>query len=76
MVKVISLSNEAYEKLKLLKGTKSFSDVVIEYYPSIKPKKKIIDFFGVWKEDSEYWKKFKKDIRKSRDNAKIRGATI
>ena len=72
MVKMVSLSNEAYERLRALKkGNKSFSDVVIEVTPKVK-KKNIMDFFGIWKDDSEYWEKFEKDIRKGRNNAKMR----
>jgi predicted CopG family antitoxin len=76
MVKVISLSNEAYERLKALKnGEKSFSDVVIEITPKVK-KKSIMDFVGMWKDDSDYWEKFEKDIRRSRNNAKMRGVKL
>ena len=72
MVKVISLSNEAYERLKVLKGKdKSFSDVVIEVTVNRK-KKNLMDFFGIWKDD-KYWDDFNDKIRKSRDKAKLRG---
>ncbi len=72
MVKVISLSNEAYEKLKALKGNeKSFSDVVIEIVAN-KPKGDMMKFFGIWKDDSVYWERFEKEIRKSRDSARLR----
>ena len=52
MVKVISLSEEAYARLKGNKGSKSFSEVVIEFVPE-KKKKSVMDFFGIWKEDAE-----------------------
>ena len=72
MVKVISLSNEAYERLKALKkADMSFSDIVIEITPKIK-KKSIVDFVGIWKDDSDYWEKFEKDVRRSRNNARMR----
>lgn len=73
MVKVISLSNEAYERLKARKGERSFSELVIEI-TSEKPKKNLMDFFGMFKEDSAYWGKFKKEVRVSRNRAKLREA--
>ena len=73
MVKVVSLSNEAYRKLKAIKGDRSFSEIVVEIVDNRKEKKKsIMDFVGIWKEDSDYWENFKKEIRKSRDKAKLR----
>ena len=71
MVKVISLSNEAYERLKAIKGNKSFSDVVIELSET-KKKKKLIDFFGIWKEDADEWEKIKKKIYEDREKFKLR----
>ena len=53
MVKVISLSNDAHEKLKNRKAHgKSFSDVVIELTEK-KKKTSIMDFFGVLKDDKD-----------------------
>jgi len=37
-----------------------------------KKKKNIMDFFGIWKNDSDYWKNFNKKIRKNRDKNKLR----
>lgn len=71
MVKVISLSNEAYERLKALKRDGSFSDVVIELIDK-KKKRNIMDFFGIWKEDSDEWEKIKNRIYKDRKKAKLR----
>lgn len=71
MVKVISLSNDAYEKLKALKRGKSFSDVVIELITR-KKRKNIMGFAGIWKDDADYWDNFKKEIRKSRNKARLR----
>lgn len=71
MVKVISLSEEAYGRLKNRKtGEKSFSDIVIEL---TQPKKKrsIMEFFGVLKEDDDFVKSFKKAID-DRKNIKLR----
>ena len=72
MVKVISLSNEAYTKLKMLKGEKSFSDIVIEIIERKKSKKNLMDFFGIWKEDNSYWENFNKKVREDRNKAKLR----
>ena len=73
MVKVISLSDEAYRKLKALKMTKSFSELVLELAKArVQKKKSLADFYGVWKDDSEYWENFKKEIRKSRNKARLR----
>ncbi|MBS3075292.1 antitoxin VapB family protein [Candidatus Pacearchaeota archaeon] len=72
MVKVISLSNEAYEKLKAIKNGKSFSEVVVELVDCRKNKKNLSDFFGIWKEDSDEWGKIKKEIYEDRKKAKLR----
>lgn len=73
MVKVISLSNEAYGKLKAIKGDRSFSEVVVEI-TDVRRKKSMMDFFGIWKEDAEYWNNFEKNIEGIRKRAKLRGA--
>lgn len=73
MVKVISLSNEAYGKLKAIKGDRSFSEVVIEFTGERK-RKNLMDFFGIWKDDAEYWDNFEKNIGKIRARARLRGA--
>ena len=71
MVKVISLSEEAYEKLKKRKTAgKSFSDVVVELVDK-KPKKSIMDLFGVLKDDKESIKAFEESY-KARKNMKLR----
>ncbi len=52
MVKVISLSEEAYQNLRRIKGPKeSFSKVVIKL--TKEKKKDITKFFGIWKGDKE-----------------------
>jgi len=72
MVKVISLSNEAYEKLKSLKGNKSFSEVVVEIVEDRKTKKRsIMDFAGIWKDDNE-WDAISKKIYEDRKKFKLR----
>ena len=71
MVKVISLSEAAYEKLKKRKTAgKSFSDVVIELVDK-KPKKSIMDLFGALKNDKESIKSFEESY-KARKSLKLR----
>lgn len=71
MVRVISLSNEAYEKLKALKRGDSFSKVVVKLVGERK-KKNIMDFFGIWKEDADEWEKIKNRIYEDRKRAKLK----
>lgn len=77
MVKVISLSNDAYGKLKALKRDGSFSDIVIELVDKKKRKKRnIMDFFGIWKEDADEWETIKKKIYEDRKRAKLRDVRL
>lgn len=71
MVKVISLSNEAYGRLKALKGERSFSEVVIEEIVEKKSRKDIMEFFGVLKRTEE-WNKIKNKILEDRKKFKTR----
>lgn len=71
MVKVISLSNEAYEKLKRIKNGKSFSEVVVELVDKRDKKKDIMKFAGIFKEDDEWYGNMK-EIIKNRKNIKLR----
>jgi predicted CopG family antitoxin len=72
MVKVISLSNDAYEKLKSIKNEKSFSEVVVELVECKKKNKKnIMKFAGIFKDDKE-WEKIMKDTENDRKNFKLR----
>ena len=73
MVKVISLSDEAYMKLKTLKRGKSFSEIVVELVEDKGDgkRKSINEFVGIWKDD-DYWDNFKKEIRKLRTRAKLK----
>lgn len=76
MVKVISLSNDAYEKLKALKNGRSFSEVVVELAESKKKdKKKILKFAGIFKDDKE-WIKIMDETEKDRKNFKLREVKI
>mgnify|MGYP001568099685 CR=1 FL=1 len=71
MVKVISLSEEAYEKLKRRKTSdKSFSDVVLELVDK-KPKHSIMGLFGALKDDKESIRAFEESY-KLRRNLKLR----
>lgn len=72
MVKVISLSNEAYEKLKRIKNGKSFSEVVVELVECRNKKKDIMKFAGVFADNKEEWEKRKKEIYKDREKFKLR----
>ena len=66
MVKVISLSNKAYESLKTLKEAKeSFSDVVLKLADKEK-KKSLLEFAGLWKEMPELDKIFEGVINERR----------
>jgi predicted CopG family antitoxin len=71
MVKVISLSNEAYEKLKMRKNGMSFSELVIGLIEK-KPKRNIMDFFGIWAGRKDEWAKIGKEIYKDRKKFKFR----
>ncbi|MDO8460742.1 MAG: antitoxin VapB family protein [Nanoarchaeota archaeon] len=73
MVKVVSLSNEAYEKLKVLKGDKSFSDLVIELVEEKrKRKKEIMKFAGIFSENSKFWGEMEKKIYEDRKRSRLR----
>jgi len=72
MVKVISLSNEAYAKLSAIKNGKSFSEVVVELVDCKKKNKKdFMKFAGIYKNDDEWYKNMKEIIR-NRKNIKMR----
>ena len=69
MVKVISLSDEAYNKLKDLKRDLSFSKIVIELIDNSQ-KKRVNDFYGlISKEEGAKWMK---EVKKNRENQKMR----
>ena len=71
MVKVISLSEEAYKRLKGNKGSKSFSEVVIEFVPE-KKKRNLSEFAGAFKENSAEWERIEKELYEERKKAKLR----
>lgn len=63
MVKVISLSDDAYNELKKLKGNGSFSEIVIEIVNE-KKKDALLELAGTWsKKDAD---KIKKEIYEDR----------
>jgi len=73
MVKVISLSNEAYEKLKAIKRDRSFSEIVVEIIEDKKGKKKnLMDFFGMFKDEADEWEEIKKKIYDDRKKFKLK----
>ncbi|MEK6908986.1 MAG: antitoxin VapB family protein [Nanoarchaeota archaeon] len=76
MVKMVSLSNEAYSKLKALKGLKSFSEVIVELVNTRKKKKSIMDFAGAFKDNSDEWKEIEEKIYSDRKNFKLRGHNL
>ena len=71
MVKVISLSDNAYNKLKLLKRNRSFSEIVVELVECNK-KRSIMDFAGAFSNNSEEWEKIEQKIYHDRKEAKLR----
>ena len=72
MVKVISLSEEAYSKLKSMKGEKSFSELVIGLASERKPRKSLIDLASALKDSAEEWEGIKKKVYDDRDRFNIR----
>jgi len=75
MVKVISLSEEAYGRLKAVKGSKSFSEVVIEFLPE-KRKRNIMEFAGAFKNNAEEWVRIENEIYERRKRFRIRKASL
>ncbi len=71
MVKVISLSDDAYTKLKSLKRDRSFSEVVVELTEN-KKKKNIMDFAGAFADNKDEWEKIKRMIYEDRKRVKLR----
>ena len=73
MVKVISLSEEAYRRLKAIKRERSFSELVIELVDDRgKKKKNIMDFFGIWANRKGEIEKMKRMIEGDREKFKLR----
>lgn len=71
MTKVISLSDDAYRELEMLKkGGDSFSDVVLEL--TKKEKKPLSYFFGKWPGPKEELDQLEKDIKDMHKKTKMR----
>ncbi|MFH0987059.1 MAG: antitoxin VapB family protein [Candidatus Micrarchaeota archaeon] len=76
MVKVISLSEEAYKTLSDLKNkSDSFSDVVLKIGKKSE-KEPITDFAGKWVGSKEETDKIFKEIEKGREKFKLRSFEI
>lgn len=71
MVKVISLSDEAYKRLTALKRGRSFSEVVIELAGKRK-KGDLMRFFGAFADHADEWEEIKKKIYEDRKKFKLR----
>ena len=70
MVKIISLSEEAYGELKKLKGESSFSETVLGL---IRPKKStLLELSGKWPGSKNELDKLKEDIKKDRKEFKLK----
>lgn len=70
MVKIISLSEEAYKRLKAIKKDKSFSEIVIEIVPE--KRKNIMDLAGIFENNSKEWEHIEKQIYLDRKKNKLR----
>lgn len=72
MVKMVSLSDEAYDRLKVRKGIKSFSEVVVELTNEKSKNKDIMKFAGMFKDNSDEWERIEKEIYSERKKAKLK----
>ena len=73
MTKVVSLSDEAYRTLKILKGMKSFSEIVLEMARERASKRRnIMEFAGIWEDNADEWEQIKNKIYEDRKKAKTR----
>ena len=51
MTKIISIKDEAYDRLKKMKGDKSFTEIIMDL--TEQHKTNILDFEGLWADDSQ-----------------------
>lgn len=68
MTKIISVSDEAYERLKRIKGDRSFTKVVLDL--TERKRRKLSDFAGIWANAPEMdaiYKKILEDRHKHSD---------
>ena len=76
MTKVISLSNEAYARMKAIKNPgESFSDIVIKLLNKAK-KRPLSDFLGKWSGSETEIENIKKAIEEGRKNFKTREVNL
>jgi len=71
MVKVISLSEEAYKRLKKIKNKRSFSELVL-YLTANKKNRDLLSFFGKWPGTKEELDKIEGIISNDRKNIKFK----
>lgn len=69
MTKIISLSDEAYSKLKAMKGKRSFSKTVVSL---MEPRRDIMEFAGIFKDRADEWGEIEKDIYNERKKFKMK----
>jgi predicted CopG family antitoxin len=73
MVKVMSVSDEAYKKLKAIKRDKSFSEIIIEVVDNRnRNKRSIAEFAGAFGDNADEWEKIKRKIYSDRKKTKLR----
>jgi len=72
--RTISITDEAYQKLKSLKGSEkeSFSDVILKYYPARNKLSSILAEIGVNRDLADSIESASKEMRQ----AKIRGVDL
>jgi predicted CopG family antitoxin len=80
VVKVISLSNEAYEKLAQLKHNHSFSETVLslieEKHEEKKPKKALLSLLGSWPGGNEELNRIERMVNEDRKKFRLREVTF
>lgn len=77
MTKVISLSDKAYQEMKLLKRPgESFSDVVLKLRTYVPRTHSILDLFGKWPGPKEELDQIEKTLLKDRKKFRLRDANV
>lgn len=75
MTKIISVTDEAYERLRKLKQGESFSKTIMRL-TSKEKHKSLLDFAGAWKGDKKEMDKIFKGIAESRKHAKMKDVQL
>jgi len=76
MTKVISISDKAYNRLRMLKGKKeSFTDVVLKMTDK-EMKNSILDLAGAWEDNKEEMTRIFAEIKKEREAIKSREVNL